>query len=1001
MLKDSNARIMVTVPGLSGKFEELSIVNCQLLIVNEKQPYRRRLNNPPKEANSINNYQLTINNLQLKRNSLAYIIYTSGTTGKPKGNLTTHANVTRVIKKTNYIELTASDRVLQLSNYAFDGSVFDIYGGLINGAALVLVARDTVLDTDQLAALIIKRQITVFFVTTALFNTLIDTRIHCFDHVKKVLFGGERVSVEHTRKALEYMGKGRVIHVYGPTETTVYATYYFIHRVDEAAETIPIGKPLTHTTAYILDRCQQPVPIGVTGELYIGGQGLARGYLNRPGLTAEKFCLRRPGGTLSEGTRGLAPLSLKVPNKDYMQSCNHASMQLASPYSPHSPHLPYSTYSPIYQTGDLARWQPDGNIEFIGRIDTQVKIRGFRIELAEIEKNLLTHEGVSEALVLAKERQNKDKYLCAYIVPRPGAGNAASPKELRAHLTWVLPHYMIPAYFVQVRQIPLTANGKVDTKALPEPAPADNEPGNIPPTSQVARKLVEIWSHILEIEKINISIETNFFEIGGHSLNAEILRSRIHKEFNVKLSLVEIFKTPTIRGLTPKIQEAEQSQYTGIESLEKKEYYELSYNQKRLWYLHNLDPTDRAYHIPGWLRFNHRVSIDVLQQTLTKIFTRHESFRSGIKKIDGQPVQFIRENTGIPIQTVDISELPGDEKQQKTKEIITQTFARPFDLENPPLFRSILIKQEEEVFLFVYNMHHIISDGWSMGILKREFHRLYNGTINGNGNGNQWRPEPLQYRYKDFAVWHNRQIRDTELRRRALRYWKKVIETGLPTLRLPYYYNGSPGDKSGACRSYTIGQTGKEKLRQLARGNQTTLSTLMYTLYNLLFAYLSGQKEIVTILISAGRVHSSLDMVVGYFINPVIVKIDIDLRGEFEALLSNVQHQLLEALQHQTYPFELVLEDLEIPKPDIPVSFNFISMPDQEIDPEIPPESRETLHIQEKQQVKFPLGLFLTEYKNGIDINWDYQKTMFEPGTIENIAGKYMQLVEDVTGIDE
>jgi amino acid adenylation domain-containing protein len=981
--------------------------NAQVLVVNNTTCASWLSFGPEPLLNLSEGHHLSFPASQLPRfpaslpSSLAYIIYTSGTTGKPKGNLTTHANVTRVIKKSNYIELTASDRVLQLSNYAFDGSVFDIYGALLNGAVLVLVNRDTVSDTDRLAALVIKRQITVFFVTTALFNTLIDTRIHCFDHVKKVLFGGERVSVEHTRKALEYMGKGRVIHVYGPTETTVYATYYFIHRVDEAAETIPIGKPLTHTTAYILDRYQQPVPIGVTGELYIGGQGLARGYLNRPGLTAEKFCLRRPVGTLSEGTRGLAPLSLKVLNKDYMQSCNHASMQLASPYSPHSPHLPYSIYSPIYQTGDMARWQPDGNIEFIGRIDTQVKIRGFRVELAEIEKNLLTHESVNEALVLAKERQNKDKYLCAYIVPRPGIGNTASPKELRAHLTWVLPHYMIPAYFVQMRQMPLTANGKVDTKALPEPAPADNEPGNTPPTSQVARKLVEIWSHILEIEKKNISIETNFFEKGGHSLNAEILRSRIHKEFNVKLPLVEIFKTPTIRGLTPKIQEAEQSQYTGIESLEKKEYYELSYNQKRLWYLHNLDPTDRAYHIPGWLRFNHRVNIEALQQTLTKIFTRHESFRSGIKKIDGQPVQFIRENTGIPIQTVDISELPGNEKWQKTKEIITQTFARPFDLENPPLFRSILIKQEEEVFLFVYNMHHIISDGWSMGILRREFHRVYNETINGNGNGNQWRPEPLQYRYKDFAAWHNRQIRDTEPRRKALRYWKKLIETGLPTLRLPYYFSGSPGDKSGASRSYTIGQTGKEKLRQLARDNQTTLSTLMYTLYNLLFAYLSGQKEIVTILISAGRVHSSLDMVVGYFINPVIVKIDIDLRGEFEALLSNVQHQLLEALQHQTYPFELVLEDLEIPKPDIPVSFNFISMPDQEIDPGIPPGSRETLHIQEEQEVKFPLGLFLTEYKNGIDIKWDYQKTMFEPGTIENIAGKYLQLVEDVTGIDE
>jgi hypothetical protein len=399
--------------------------------------------------------------------------------------------------------------------------------------------------------------------------------------------------------------------------------------------------------------------------------------------------------------------------------------------------------------------------------------------------------------------------------------------------------------------------------------------------------------------------------------------------------------------------------------------------------------------MPGWLRFSHTVNIEELQASLSRIFSRHESFRTGFKKIREQPVQFIREKAEILLQAIDISGLAEDEKQQKTKEIIKQTTAQPFDLENPPLFRSVLIKQADEAFLFVYDMHHIISDGWSIGIVKREFHRLYNHY----SKGSRWDPEPVPYRYKDFSAWHNQQIRDSEPRQRALGYWRKVIENGLPVLKLPYYYSGSPEDKSGAGYRCRINQTGKDKLYQLANDNNTTLSTLLFTLYNLLFAYLGGQKEIVTTIISAGREHSSLDRIVGYFIIPVIVKIHVDLRGDFEELLSGVNREVLEALHHQNYPFEKVLDDLKIAYPNIPASFNFISM--QDIDMEIEPDSLAPGHIRDRQEVKFPLGLFLTEYKNGIEINWDYQKTMFEPGTIENIAGKYLDLVVEVTENDE
>jgi len=410
---------------------------------------------------------------------LVYVIYTSGTTGIPKGTLTTHANVIRVVRDTNYIGLTPGDRLLQLSNYSFDGSVFDIYGALLNGAALVLIKKEDVLSIDRLSRRIIKEAVTVFFVTTALFNTLVDLSIESFTHIRNVQFGGEQVSVVHVKKALEYTGSGHITHVYGPTEATVYASYYFIDRLDENAVTIPIGKPLANTLIYILDKQLQPVPIGVNGEMYIGGEGVARGYLNQPELTAEKFVSRSP-------------------------------------------------HQRLYRTGDLARWLPEGNVEFIGRIDQQVKIRGFRIEPGEIETRLLAHPAVKEAFVLPRIREGKsgDKYLCAYIVP--GTEQEAEAAVLRDFLSRQLPDYMVPAHFVFLERLPLTANGKVNRKELPEPEFSVAE-GYRAPRTPLEKKLAEIFSEVLGIAG-EIGIDDDFFEAGGHSLKATIMTAKIHKD---------------------------------------------------------------------------------------------------------------------------------------------------------------------------------------------------------------------------------------------------------------------------------------------------------------------------------------------------------------------------------------------------------------------------------------------------------------------------------------
>ncbi len=426
---------------------------------------------------------------------LAYVMYTSGTTGKAKGILTTHYNIVRVVKKTNYIEIKPEDKLLQLSNFAFDGSIFDIFGSLLNGASLLLLKEEEILEISKLAKIIQEEKITVFFVTTAMFNMIVTTKLEALKNVRKILFGGEQISVSHTAKALEYLGENKIIHVYGPTETTVYASYYHINEVNEERETIPIGKPIANTRIYILDRDNNLQPIGAPGELCITGDGLAKGYLNRPELTAEKF-IDNPFG---EGK--------------------------------------------LYKTGDLARWLPGGNIEFLGRIDHQVKIRGFRIETGEIENQLLKHEEIKEAVVVVKKEES-GKSLVGYIVSE----KELSVSALRKYLAKELPEYMIPAYFVALDKIPLTSNGKINRKALPEvDGKIDTGVEYLAPGNDIEEKLVKIWEEVLGIEKVGVN--DNFFDLGGHSLLVIKIHAQIDKLYPNKVKITDLFSLTTIKEM--------------------------------------------------------------------------------------------------------------------------------------------------------------------------------------------------------------------------------------------------------------------------------------------------------------------------------------------------------------------------------------------------------------------------------------------------------------------
>ncbi|MGD2088698.1 MAG: amino acid adenylation domain-containing protein, partial [Candidatus Aminicenantes bacterium] len=892
--------------------------------------------------------------------NLAYIIFTSGTTGKPKGVMTTHYNVTRVVKNTNYIEINPLDRILQLSNYAFDGSVFDIFAAFLNDASLVLLRREEVLAAERLAGIIKRQAITVFFVTTALFNTLVDLEIECFANIRNVLFGGERVSVEHSRKALEYLGKHRIIHVYGPTETTVYATYYFIDTIDDCAGTIPIGKPIANTTAYILDKNFNLVPVGVSGEIYIGGYGLARGYLNRTELTAERFCLRRPGGTHFEKTAPPEP-----PRKNFL--------------------LDY----PIYMTGDLGRWWEDGNIEFLGRKDHQVKIRGFRIELGEIESQLLRHPGIKNAIVNVIEGKTGNTYLCTYYVPAP-ISPRLSASELSLYLAKELPDYMIPAYFILLDHLPLTPTGKIDRKALPVPG-AGEEIEYVAPRNKREEDLTEIWANVLGIEKNKISIDSDFFKLGGNSLNATVIMARIHKTFNIKIPLQELFINPTIREFSQYMKAFDRDLFVSIGPAEKKEYYRLSSAQKRQFVLHQMDTDTIVYHIPQVVVLEGKLDKDRLSHTFKKLIERHESLRTSFCMVEDRPVQRIWEDVPLENRYIGIPEFEAEVKEKDRTPCIEdhiKNFIRPFDLTRAPLLRVKLIKEHEDKHIMMVDIHHIIADGTSMNVLVKEFMVLYAGE----------ELPPLKLRYKDFSEWQNsRQQKEAVNLQKA--YWLEEFTGDVPVINLPTDYPRAPSPGyEGSSVTFKLSVEQTRALNDLALDCGGTLYMMLLGIYFVLLSKLSGQEDIVIGTPTAGRKHTDLEQIIGMFVNTLALRNYPCGEKTYKAFFNHIKEKTLKAFENQDYQYEelvdLVARNRDLNRnPLFDTMFVLQNTSLQEI--EIP-GLRVAPYEYENKTSKFDLTLTCVEVEAKLLCIFEYSTKLFKRETIEGFFTYFKNIAEGV-----
>jgi fengycin family lipopeptide synthetase D len=946
MLVDSGAEILVTTRDISNKiiFEKETIY---LLDKINHIPPRPHLYLPPAPVTC-----------------LAYIIYTSGTTGRPKGVTVTHGNVINLVwglKEKIYQDYIQRLRVCVIAAYVFDASVKQVFAVLLLGQNLYVVPGEDRIEGSRLLQYYQKHKIDISDGTPAHIGMLVESLIsHPHDvPVRLFLIGGEALPKKVVTGFFNYFeqrGKNipRLTNVYGPSECCVDSTCYEVTPANvRRLEGIPIGQPMPNYQVYIVDRWNQLQPVGVVGELCVVGVGVARGYLNQPELTEEKF-IRNPYSKAGEDR--------------------------------------------MYRTGDLGRWMPDGsaNIEFLGRIDRQVKIRGFRIELEEIENQLVKYNEIQEAVVTALDDEQTGKYLAAYLVPDTSLGiKEFDVSQIREYLQQQLPDYMIPSYFVRLEEIPLTPNGKVDRKRLPEPGTTGFEGSSYQaPRSPVEKKLVEIWSKVLGIEKNSIGIDDNFFERGGHSLRAIVMTETIHKEFDVMVPLAEVFKTPTIKALTRYITGAQPALFVPIPALESKDYYKLSINQKRLWIIQQFDPGNSAYNISAAARLNDKIDQGAIRRAMTMILKRHESLRTGFTYLDGEPVQFIMEEVVPSFKIIDISSMNREAKEKKKKHLFSQEAAAPFDLSRPPLLRALLVKldgQHHELFL---NMHHIVTDGWSMEILQREFLYLYEGYR----KKEEVVLEPVRLQYKDFSGWQNERENDKELKEKAHRYWRKIVETGLPALNLPYDSNFQRKDDEnmgiGAWYSFIVDEKTRDRLNRLAIDNHTTLFVVMFAAYNLLLSLLSGQKEILCNIISAGRDHFSLQDIVGFFVNAIVVKQAVDPEIGFNDFLDQVKHTVLEAFQYQNYPLELVLEELNLNYPPVSAAFNMLNV--RQDTREIGSNDSEIHQIAPPRSVKFNMLMLVTEHKNGLSIRWNYKKACFKPETIEFISKGYQKLLKDI-----
>ena len=696
---------------------------------------------------------------------------------------------------------------------------------------------------------------------------MVDEQPESLRGVRQLLAGGDALSVAHVKRMLERLSEGRrLINGYGPTEGTTFTCCHVMDRNSDLDASVPIGWPIANTQVYVLDEQMQPVPIGVAGELYVGGDGLARCYLNRPGLTAEKF----------------------------------------------TPH-PYSDASGarLYRTGDSVRRKADDTIEFLGRLDQQVKIRGFRIEPGEIETALAGHGAVKEAIVLARSAGGPgEKRLVAYVVLKQS--NSLPAENLRAFLKGSLPEHMVPSAVIILDEMPLTQNGKVDRRALPSPeqAQAGAFETFVAPRTPIEEVLAGLWSEILNVERVGA--DADFFDLGGHSLLATQLVSRAREIFHADVSLRQLFEHPTVAGFAASIEEAQRAGQPfeaapPIRQVPREGLLPLSFAQQRLWFLDQLMPGSSFYNISAAIRLSGQLNFAALQDALSEMVRRHEILRTTFAFVEGNPVQVIHPPLQMPLPVFDLSEPDAYEREARVRQTAEEEAQNSFDLAKGPLLRTSLLRLGESEHVLLVTMHHIISDGWSIGVMVGEVGALYAAFVDGRSSP----LTELAVQYADFASWQNAWL-SHEVLERELSYWKHQLAHIPAMLDLP---TDRPRLKMtahrGSSESFVLSEALSGSLKQLSLREGTTLFMTLLAAWQVLLARYAGQEDVCVGTPIANRNRVETESLIGFFVNTLVLRVKLQGNLSFTELLKQVREVCLGAYAHQDVPFEKLVEELQ------------------------------------------------------------------------------------------
>ncbi len=887
--------------------------------------------------------------------NLAYMIYTSGSTGQPKGAMNTHQGIcNRLLWMQDQYHLTTIDRVLQKTPYSFDVSVWEFFWPLLVGASLVLAVPEGHKDPTYLKALICERAVTTLHFVPAMLQAFLDGgSLSLCSNVQQVMCSGEALSTELQKQFFTSMPPGVGLHnLYGPTEAAVDVTFWECQRHSERG-TVPIGYPIANTQMYVLDEDLQPVPIGAAGELYIGGMGLARGYWRRAELTAERF--------------------------------------LPHPFS-------RTGGARLYKTGDLARYQQDGTLEYLGRLDAQVKLRGYRIELGEIEAVLVEHPVVKQCIVIMQGATVQEKRLVAYVVPQEGQlASKAISGVLRSYLKGKLPDYMIPALFVQIDTLPLTPNGKVDRRSLPV---LDWHEEQIVGDKQLRGPLEElvelVWQQVLQRERIGD--QENFFEIGGHSLLATQVIARLRDMLGIEIPLRMLFEAPTLSMLSERlyqyVQQNQGQEISVILPIPRNQDLPLSFAQQRLWFLHQLKPDSSAYNMSGAVRLQGNVDIRALRVAFLTLVQRHESLRTTFAEQDGQVLQHIEMEMAIFLPVIDLSGSSNIKQHlEEMQDLIQQEAQKIFDLVRGPVSRVLLLKLDQNDYIFQLTMHHIVSDGWSMGVLIRELITLYQAFT--AGEPSPLAPLPIQY--ADYAYWQRQWLQGTVLKEH-IRYWTRHLSEA-HAIQLPTDYpRTSVLNTHGEQYRFQLNAELAHALRQLSRQEGVTLFMTLLATFLVLLNRLTDEEDVVVGTDSANRSQLQTEGLIGFFVNLLALRAHVIGKSPFRDLLHELREIVLGAYMHQELPFDMVVENMHLERegnrtPLVNVLFVMQNTPS--VRAELPHLLVSTVDYN-TTSTKFELALFVTEEVSGLDCAVDYSTDLFERATIERMMSHYTALLHDI-----